>query len=192
VLSFAAALALGLVLASFRVSPVPPLRWVGAAYVEWVRGVPLAVQFIFLFYGLTKVGIQFGLFTSALVVLTTYTAAFTTEAIRSGINSVSAGQAEAARSLGLNFRQTLGSIVLPQAMRTVVGPLGGGFIALIKNSSLASVIAVTELMFFADRISNDTAQPVPAYIGVAIAYLLLTYPTGLLLGLIERRVAIKR
>ena len=192
VLSFAAAFVIGTVVAAFRVSPVPPLRVAGAAWVEGVRNVPLTALFFIFFFGLTKVGIQYSKFTTAIIVLSAYTSAFIAETVRSGINSVAAGQAEAARSIGLTFPQTLRIVILPQAFRTVVAPLGSLFIALTKNSSLAGLISVVELTEAAGRISNSTAQPVAAFLGAAIAYLMLTIPSGAALGAIERRVAIKR
>ena len=124
VLSFAVALAIGLTIAAFRVSPVPPLRAAGTAYVTLVRNSPLTVLFVLFFFGLTKVGILFSTFTTAVIVLGGYTGAFVGETIRSGINTVSRGQAEAARAIGLTFPQTLATVVMPQALRTVVAPIG--------------------------------------------------------------------
>lgn len=191
-LSFVAAVVVGTVVAAFRVSPIPPLRWAGAAYVELVRNTPLAVQFVIFFFGFTKVGIRYSAFTSAVIVLGTYTSAFIAETVRSGINAVSGGQAEAARALGLTFPQVLGIVVLPQAFRTVVAPLGNLFIALTKNSSVASVISVLEITEVADRLNTATARPIPVFLGAAAAYVVLTLPTGWAVGIIERRVAIKR
>ncbi len=190
--SFALALAIGTVLAAFRVSPVPPLRWVGALYVETVRNTPLTVLFILFFFGLTKVGILYSPYTTAIIVLGGYTGAFVGEMIRSGINAVGRGQAEAARALGLTFPQVLRLVVLPQALRTVVAPLGGLFIALIKNSSIASIIAVQDLSFVTGQLGNSSARYIPVYLGAAVAYLLLTVPSGILIDALDRRVAIKR
>lgn len=179
-------------MASFRVSPVPPLRWAGAAYVELVRNTPLTVLFFLFWFGLPNVGIQFPRFASAVIVLSVYTSAFVAEAIRSGINTVAAGQAEAARSLGLTFTQVLGQIVLPQALRSVVAPLGNVFIALIKNSSIAYTISVVELTGQAQTLAIRSAATIPVFAGAAIAYLLLTLPSGFALGWLERRLVIKR
>jgi glutamate transport system permease protein len=174
------------------VSPIPPLRFTGAAYVELIRNTPLTVLFVLFFFGFPKVGITYPRFASAVIVLSAYTGAFVGETIRSGINTVSRGQAEAARALGLTFPQTLRHVVLPQAYRAVVAPLGGLFIALIKNSSIASVISVTELSRVADNLNTQTARPIPVFLGAALGYVLLALPSGLLIGVIERRVAIKR
>ncbi|MGI8663560.1 MAG: amino acid ABC transporter permease [Acidimicrobiales bacterium] len=191
-LSFAVAFVIGIVVAACRVSPVPPLRWAGVFYVETVRNTPLTVHFVLFFFGLPKVGIIFSPFTTAIIVLGGYTGAFIAETVRSGINTVAPGQAEAARSLGLTYPQVLGIVVLPQALRTVVAPLGGLFIALIKNSSIALIISVSELASRADSLANDTARPIPVFLGAAVAYLLLTIPSGIAWGVLERRVAIKR
>jgi len=192
VLSFAVAFALGIVVAAFRVSPVPPLRWASAVYVELIRNTPLLVLMFLMVFGLPSVGITFSFYTSAIIVLSAYTGTFVGETVRSGINAVSKGQAEAARAIGLTFPQMLRLVVLPQALRTVVGPLGGIFIALLKNSSLAVVIAVPELTSKAEEVGTATARFIPAYLGAAAAYLILTIPSGYATSRLERRVAIKR
>ena len=191
-LSFAVALVLGTLVAAARVSPVPPLRAVGTFYVETIRNTPLLVLIVLFFFGFTKFGIRYSPFVSAVIVLGAYTGTFVAETVRSGINAVAQGQAEAARSLGLTFPQVLVIVVLPQAFRTVVAPLGSVFIALIKNSALAEVIAVSELTFRADSLANSTARPAAAFLGAAVAYLVLALPSGWLISVIERRVAIKR
>ncbi|MGH9151013.1 MAG: amino acid ABC transporter permease [Acidimicrobiales bacterium] len=191
-LSYAAAFVIGTVIAAFRVSPVPPLQAVGAFYVATVRNTPLAVLMIGFLVGAGDVGIKYSFFYTAVVVLSAYTGAFIAEAIRSGVNAVSRGQGEAARALGLTFPQVLWIVVLPQALRTVVAPLGSIFIALIKNSALAALISVDELGGTTEQLINETARPIPIFIGAAIAYLVLTIPSGLVLGGIERRLAIRR
>ncbi|MGQ0520802.1 MAG: amino acid ABC transporter permease [Actinomycetota bacterium] len=192
VLSFAAALVIGTVVAACRVSPVPPLRAAGSLYVGIVRNTPLAVLMVGFLFGAGDLGIQFSFFNTAVIVLSAYTGAFVGEIVRSGVNAVARGQGEAARALGLTFPQVLRIIVLPQAFRTVVAPLGTLFIALIKNSSLAALISVDELVGTTEQLINETAQFLPIFMGAAVAYLVLTIPSGLLLGVIERRVAIKR
>lgn len=192
VLSFLFAFVIGLMVAAFRVSPVPPLRWAAATYVELIRNTPLLVLMFVMVFGLPSVGITYSFFTSAIVVLSAYTGTFVGETVRSGINSVSKGQAEAARALGLTFPQVLRLVVLPQALRTVVGPLGGIFIALLKNSSLAVVIAVPELTSAAEEVGTATAQFIPAYLGAAACYLVLTVPSGVATVWLERKVAVKR
>lgn len=190
--SFALALALGTLVATWRVGPVPPLRWAGTIYVELLRNTPLVVLMFLYFFGLPKLGIRFSAFNTAVLALSLYTGAFVAETVRSGVNSVAVGQAEAARALGLTFPQTLTAVVVPQALRTVVAPLGSLFIALIKNSAVAYTISVSELMAQVDRLNTKTGQTIPVLIGAAVAYLLLTIPSGVAIGALERRLAIKR
>jgi glutamate transport system permease protein len=192
-LSYACALLLGTFVAACRVSPVPPLRLFGACWVELFRNTPLTLMMLLFFFGFTKVGIgPYEPFPSAVIVLSVYTSAFIAETVRSGINTVAGGQGEAARAIGLTFGQTMMLVVLPQAFRTVVGPLGSLFIALTKNTSIASVIAVAELAKVADNLNTTTARPIPVFAGAVVGYLLLTLPSGFVLGAIERKVAIKR
>jgi glutamate transport system permease protein len=114
------------------------------------------------------------------------------ETVRAGVNSVSVGQAEAARSLGMPFRQVLGVVILPQALRTVVQPLGSIFIALIKNSALVTIISLPNLTKTGEAIGTATVQFFPALLGAGVAYLLLTLPSGAAVGWIERKVAFRR
>ncbi|MDQ3640503.1 MAG: amino acid ABC transporter permease [Actinomycetota bacterium] len=192
VFSFILAFILGIVVAALRVSPVPPLRWASATYVEMVRNTPLLVLMFVVVFAFPSIGFTYSYFASAVIVLTAYTATFVGETVRSGINAVSTGQAEAARAIGLTFPQSLRLVVMPQALRTVVGPLGGIFIALLKNSGVAVAINVPELTSAATQLGTDTAQFIPAFLGAAAAYLLLTIPSGFATNWLERRVAIKR
>ena len=186
------AFAIGVTVAAFRVSPVPPLRWAGTVYVELVRNCPLTVLFVLFFFGLPEAGLVYPRFASAVIVLGVYTGAFVAEVIRAGINTVARGQAEAARSLGLTFPQVLGSVIMPQALRSVVAPLGNVFIALVKNTSIAYTISVVELTGTAQRLAVESAEFFPAFLGAAVGYLLLTLPSGWAVGAIERRVAVRR
>ena len=192
VTSFALALLLGFVVATMRVSPVAPLRAAGLVYVETFRNIPLTAFFALAVFGLPKVGVPFTFYQFAVTVLGVYTGAFVAEAVRSGINTVAAGQAEAARSIGLTFGQTLGHVVLPQALRTVVQPIGSLFIALAKNSAIASLFGVVELTSTFDSLTEREAATLPLLAGTAVAYLCITIPAGLLTGVVERRVAFKR
>lgn len=192
VLSFTIAFLIGVVVATFRVSPVPPLRLAGAVWVETLRNTPLAVLMFLFFFGLTKAGINYSGFTSAIIVLSCYTSTFVAETVRAGINTVARGQAEAARALGLTFGQSVGGVVMPQALRSVVAPLGSVFIALIKNSAIASIIAVADLTAVAEGLNNTFDQPIPIFVGAAIAYVGLAVPAGLAVGALERKVAIHR
>lgn len=192
-LAIVIALVAGTLLATFRVSPIPPLRGFGAVYVELVRNTPLTVVFFFIVFVAPQVDILLPFFASAVVALSLYTSAFVCEAVRSGINSVGAGQAEAARSLGLTFPQVLRHVVVPQAVRSVVPPLVNVFIALAKNTSVAGGFFVFELFGVGKRLANANATDViPILIGVACGYLLLTIPAGIVAGRLERRVAVAR
>ncbi len=192
VVSALLALLLGTVLAAMRVSPAPPLRGAGATYVEVVRNTPLTIVFFFAVFVLPQLDIGLSFYTYAVLALSVYHAAFFCEAIRSGINSVGVGQAEAARSIGLTFTQTLTYVVLPQAFRTVVPPLINVLIALTKNTSIASAFAVTELTAVGNRLANVTGQPIAVLLIAAVCYLVLTIPSGLLAGSVEKRVAVAR
>ena len=187
------ALALGTLLAAMRVSPVPTLRAAGSTYVEVVRNTPLTVVFFFVVFVLPQLDILLPYFTFAVIALTVYHAAFFCEAVRSGINAVGVGQAEAARSIGLTFGQSLRLVVLPQAFRTVIPPLINVVIALIKNSSIAAAFGVIELTATGTRLANANGDAVIAVLaGVAVCYLILTLPSGWLAGRVERRLAVAR
>jgi glutamate transport system permease protein len=187
------ALVLGTLLAAARVSPIPPLRGLATFYVETFRNTPLTVVFFFMIFGLPQIDFILGFYTGAVLSLGLYTAAFVCEAVRSGINAVSAGQAEASRAIGLTFGQSLREVVLPQAFRTVVPPLGNVFIAMVKNSSIAAGFATSELSSLLPRLVNaDAGQLTAVLLGVVVAYMLITLPLAFAVNRIERRVAILR
>lgn len=192
--SGAIALVVGVVLAALRVSPLGGLRKLAAAYVELLRNTPLTLVFFFM----VLVAPQFGIiaplgFWTAVICLSAYTAAFVCEAMRSGINSVGVGQAEAARAIGLTFGQTLGNIVLPQAVRSVIPPMINVFIALAKNTSVAAGFAVVELVGSGRRLSQgNPGDAILVLAGVAMFYLIITIPLGIIAGAVERKVAFSR
>lgn len=187
------AVVLGTVLAGMRVGPVPPLRGLATAYVETLRNTPLTVVFFFIIFGLPQIDFVVSFFPGAVLAVGLYTAAFVCEAVRSGINAVPAGQAEAARALGLTFAQTLREVVLPQAFRTVVPPLGNVLIAMVKNTSIAAGFSVSELSSLLPRLVNADARDLTAVLlGVVLGYMLITVPSAVALNQIERRVAILR
>ncbi|MFI2349520.1 amino acid ABC transporter permease [Streptomyces sp. NPDC019443] len=192
-LSSALALALGTVLAAMRVSPLPILRAAGTAYVGTVRNVPAVVVFFFILFGLPQVGIHLSFMTSAVTALSVYYAAFFCEAVRSGINAVQVGQAEAARAVGLTFGASLRLIILPQAFRSAIPPLINVFIALTKTSAIASAFGVAELLNVMQRLANSESHAVvPVLITTGVLYLAITIPAGLVAHRIERKVAIAR
>jgi len=192
VLALIGSLIIGIIIAIFRIAPIRPLNWLGAAYVEFIRNIPLVLIVFVFFVGLPAVGIRFDPFTAGTLGLTVYTAAFIAEVIRSGILAVPKGQMEAARSSGLTYLQTMRYIILPQAIKMVIPPLGNQFINLVKNSSVLGVIAGLDLMYFGDLISSETFVTFDVYIFVALFYLVLTIPLSLGVGYLERRLAKSR
>jgi glutamate transport system permease protein len=187
------ALVLGTLLAAMRVSPVPPLRGLSSFYVETLRNTPLTVVFFFVIFGLPQIDFIVGFFPGSVIAVGLYTAAFVCEALRSGINTVPPGQAEAARALGLTFGQSLREIVLPQAFRTAVPPLGNVLIAMVKNTSIAAGFAVTELTASMQRLSNANAdQLLLVLLSVVIGYMIITVPSAWAVNRLERKVAILR
>ena len=187
------ALVLGTLLTAMRVSPIPPLRGLATFYVETFRNTPLTVVFFFIIFGLPQIDFVIGFFPGAVLSVGLYTAAFVCEALRSGVNAVSPGQAEAARALGLTFGQSLSAVVLPQAFRTVVPPLGNVLIAMVKNTSIAAGFSVSELSSLLPRLVNaDAGDLTLVLVGVVVGYMVITLPSALAVNRIERRVAILR
>jgi len=199
ILGWIGALVVGTVIALFRVSPIPPLRWLGVAYVEFFRNTPLLVHLFFLWLGLGALGFRFWttdtfetIFRAAAVGMALYHGAYVAEVIRGGLLGIDKGQIEAARSLGLSFVQTLRYVQLPQTFRATVPPLGNIGIALIKNTSLASTIGVAELLQAADIVESRTFRTEEAYGAVVLLYLVLTIPASLGVNWLERKMLIAR
>jgi len=193
VLSGAVSLVLGTLLAAMRVCPVPVLRFAGASWVNIVRNTPLVLVFVCVTFGLPAIGVRTSFFRFAVLALTVYTAAFVCEAVRSGINAVEPGQAEAARALGMTFRQNLTLIVLPQAGRTVVPPLANILVALIRNTAIAEAFGVTEASFELSGLVRDHPDALyPLFAGVAAGYMLMVAVVALSAKLIERRLTVLR
>lgn len=190
--AFIASLAIGTVVAVFRLAPLPMVPGLARAEVEIFRNTPLLIQMQLFWLGLGSIGIRLSPFVAAAMALSLYTGAYVTEAIRAGVATVSEGQREAARSLGLGFIATMRHVVLPQAVRTVVPPLGNLFIAMIKNSAIASAIAVAELLYVSQVLEGRTFRTFEIFTGVLIGYLSLTLPAGSLVRRLERKVAIIR
>jgi glutamate transport system permease protein len=193
-------LVLGTLLTAMRVAPLGALRATATAYVTVARNTPLTL--VLLFTGL-GVGANLGLelsddiatnnFWLAVIGLTAYTSAFVCEALRSGLNTVPVGQAEAARALGLGFARTLALITLPQAFRAVVAPLGGILIALTKNTTIALVVGVAEASVrMRELIETYGDQVIEIFLGFAAGFVLLCLPMGLAFGWLSRRLAVAR
>lgn len=192
VLSYLLAFLVGNLVAAARVSPVPVLQRLAMAYVSVFRNTPLIVLAFLVWYGGGRLGLPFGRLTTSILVLGFYTGAYIAESLRSGINTVPNGQAEAARAIGLPFSGVVGTIVLPQAIRTVIPPLGNLWIANMKNTSVFLVIGIDELTRAGRRIGNDQADYLAAFAVIAAIYLLLVYGSAQLIKLIERRTVIAR
>ncbi len=193
------ALLVGTLIALLRVSPIPPLRWIGVAYVEFFRNTPLLVQLFFLFLGLGALGFRFfttdtfeSIFRAAAVGMALYHGAYVAEVIRGGLLGIDKGQIEAARSLGLSYAQTLRYVQLPQTFRVTIPPLGNIGIALIKNTSLASTIGVAELLQAAEIVESRTFRTEEAFGAVVLLYLVLTIPASLGVNWLEKRMLIAR
>ncbi|GGO56770.1 amino acid ABC transporter permease [Streptomyces daqingensis] len=187
------ALVLGVLIAGFRVSPVPPLRVFGTVWVTLLRNTPLTLLFLVAFFVLPQVvfpGISS--YVLGVLALGLYTSAFVCEAVRSGISTVPLGQAEAARSLGMTFVQTLRMVVLPQATRTVLPPLSSIIIALTKNSAIAGAFNNPELFSVQKVLSDKGFNVMVIFVWVALAYLVLVFAISGLFRLLERRLEVAR
>ncbi|WP_424949687.1 amino acid ABC transporter permease [Deinococcus sp.] len=189
-------LVVGVVMGLARTSGVLPFRWLGGVFVWLIRGTPLLLQILFAYNALPLIfqalhlHVQLDDFWSAVLALSFNVGAYNAEVIRAGIQAVPRGQAEAARSLGLTGAQTMQSIVLPQALRIVVPPLVNNLVALLKDSSLASVIGILELVNQGGRVSSATFQFIPVYLTLGAVYLALTTVLTLFTDVLEKRVRV--
>ncbi|MQA25931.1 MAG: ABC transporter permease subunit [Micromonosporaceae bacterium] len=192
-------LVLGTALAAMRVSPVPAMRAFGASYVNVIRNTPLTLVFVFLVFATPKLDVAFpstfgqnGFFTIAYSALTIYTSAFVCEVVRSGVNTVSPGQSEAARAIGMTFGQVLGLIVMPQAFRAIVPPLSSVMIALLKNTTIAGGFSVLESAAIRQNISERGGDQIHTILWTLIFFLILITPLVALQRAMERRWAVSR
>ncbi|MFT4216829.1 MAG: amino acid ABC transporter permease [Micropruina sp.] len=199
VLSALGALILGTLVAICRVSPVPVLQFIGTSYVNILRNTPLTVLMVASILGASFIlGLRWSddaktnAFIWAVIVLSVYHAAFVCEALRSGVNTIPPGQAEAARSIGLTFRQSLTEVLLPQAFRGAIAPLGSTLIALIKNTTVAAVIGVSDAAgLMATIVENETGS-LPVFAIFALGFVILTLPLGVWFTHLSQRLAVKR
>lgn len=191
---------LGTALTAMRVCPLPILRSTASGYVTIARNTPLTLVLLFVGLGVgANLGVEFSddiainNFWLAVLGLTGYTSAFVCEALRSGINTVPVGQAEAARTVGLGFLRTLRLIVLPQSFRAVIAPLGSILIALTKNTTVALVVGVDEASVrMREMIEVHGDQVIQIFLGFALGFVLLCLPTGLIFSWLSRRLAVAR
>lgn len=199
VLGIIGAFILGTIVAVLRVSPVAVLRGIGTSYVNTFRNLPLTLLMVFSILGLSfimqmSVSTDFArnAFWWAVIMLSIYHAAYICEALRSGINTVPVGQAEAARSIGLGFGQSLREVILPQAFRGAIAPLGSVVIALIKNSTVAAVIGVGDSAGLMQIITENEGASLPMFFFFAMVFVILTLPIGLGTTSLSRKLAVKR
>ena len=192
--SFVLALVLGTVVAALRIAPSRWLQRLGALYVEVFRNLPLLVLLFISFAGLRRAGVEIGPWTAGIASLGVYTSAYVAEALRSGVFAVGKGQIEASLSLGFSQAQTMRRIVLPQAFRTVIPPLGSITIAMIKNSAIvgASLLALPDLLKQARIVNSNTFQTTESFFWAAVGYMLLTVTVTVLIRSLESRYAVRR
>ncbi|MFD3724166.1 amino acid ABC transporter permease [Streptomyces sp. NPDC058671] len=188
----ALALVLGFLMASFRVAPVGSFRVFGTVWVAVLRNTPLTLLFFAVMLGLPRFGLVLPFQLFAVLALGCYTSAFVCEVLRSGINTVPRGQGEAARSLGMSFAQTLGTVVLPQAFRTVIPPIGSTLIALAKNSAIAGAFSVTELLGTYKTLSELGYSIIWTFVWIAAGYLIITLTISALFHVLEKRWGVAR
>ena len=190
----AIAIVVGTLVAALRIAPSVWLQRLGGIYVETFRNIPLLVLLTLAYAGLRRAGVPIGTWTAGIASLGLYTAAYVAEVLRSGVFAVSKGQIEASLSLGFSYRETLRRIVLPQAFRTVIPPLGSITIAMIKNSAIvgASIIALGDILKNARIVQSDTFQTEESFLWAAVGYLLLTAAATVAFRVLERRLAISR
>jgi len=186
--SMVGGLALGVPVALMRIAPLAGLRWPATLYVSLMRGTPLLVQIFVIYYGLPGIGIEFTPVTAGVLALSLNSGAYLSESLRGAIVSVNQGQWRAGFSLGLGYGQTLAHIVLPQALRVAVPSMSNTLISLIKDTSLVSVITMTELMLATKEVIATTFQPLPLYLAAACIYWMLSLGFEQLQRLAERRL----
>jgi His/Glu/Gln/Arg/opine family amino acid ABC transporter permease subunit len=194
VVSFVIAMVVGTLVAAFRVAPNPWLQRLGALYVEAFRNIPLLVLIFISYPGLRRAGVDISAFVAGVASLGLYTASYVAEAIRSGVFSVHKGQIEASLSLGFTYPETMRRIILPQAFRTVISPLGSLIIAMIKNSAIlgGSILALNDLLKTGRVIASRSFEVIPAFVWAAAGYLILTGLATLAIRMLESRYAVRR
>lgn len=190
VISFAIALVIAVAVALVQFAKVPVLRQLARFYIWVIRGTPLLVQLFVVFYGLPHVGILIDAFPAAILVFSINQGAYCAETIRAALESVPVGQLEAAECAGLSWAQSIRRIVLPQALRTAFPPLSNSLIGMVKDTSLAANITVTEMFMATERIVALTAEPLALYIEVGLIYLLFCTALTKLQAVGEKKLSV--
>lgn len=179
---------LGVLLALMRLSNKKILNIIAATYIEFIRGTPILVQLYIVFYGLPHIGITLPDSIAGIIALSVNSAAYIAEIVRAGIQAVDKGQMEAARSLGMPHNMGMRFIIIPQAVKNILPALGNEFITVIKESSIASIIGIHELMYNADTVRGNIFRPFEPLIVAAFMYFILTFSLSKLVGAFERRM----
>ncbi len=191
-IGFAGGFVVGTVLAIFRVSPIAPLRIAGTIYVEFFRNVPLVALLLLVVYGLPYAGVNLGYFWSVILAIVSVGAAFACETLRTGINAVDKGQVEAARALGLGFFGIARDLVVPQALRTVIGPMVTLFIGILLSSSLAAVVGMRELTATMAYVNNREALGLTPFMVAGAIYIILSLSAAGVGASLEKRLRVLR
>lgn len=178
----------GLLLSLMRLSKNRLLKFIGSAYVEFIRGTPLILQLYIIFYGLPFLGVVLPGFSAGIIALSMNSAAYISEIVRAGIQSVDKGQMEASRSIGMKKPMAMRYIIIPQAIKTILPALGNEFITVIKESSIVSVIGIHDLMYNADTVRGNTFRVFEPLIIAALMYFALTFGLSKILAMFERRM----
>ncbi len=192
VLSLILGLTVAALVAALRLSRIAPLRYIGAAYVSFFRGTPALIQLFLLYFGGPQVGIQLGPFAAGVIGLGLNIAAYMAESIRGGIQSVDRGQNEAARTLGFSSAQSMRWIIVPQAAKLMIRPLGVNSVALVKGTALVSTISVVELTYTAQRFIGTTYRPFEIFAVTAVLYMIMVYGLTLVINVLDRAYAEER
>ena len=189
---------LGTLMATMRMGKILPLKWLAVAYIEFIRGTPLMVQLMFIFYGLPMIGVKipdiswipnFSRFAAGIIAMSMNSCAYVAEVIRSGIQAVDYGQTEAARSVGFSSGEAMRLVVLPQAIKNILPALGNEFVTVIKESSIVSVIGIADLMFRTNDVIAVTYKNLECLAIAALCYFVLTFISGRVVSLAERKMS---
>ncbi|MCQ2566560.1 MAG: amino acid ABC transporter permease [Clostridia bacterium] len=187
----------GVFMAIARMSKIKPRKIIATVYIEFIRGTPLMVQLMFIFYGLPMVGItfpdiawipNFSRFAAGIVAMSMNSCAYVAEIIRSGIQAVDKGQMEAARSIGFTYGESMKMVVLPQAVKNILPAFGNEFVTVIKESSIVSVIGIGDLMFRTNDVIAVTYRSLPALAIAALIYFAMTFVSSRLIAAAERKM----
>ena len=180
---------LGMIIALLRTVKFAPIRWIFNAYVELLRGTPMLIQLLIIYFGVGQLGFKLGRMNAGILTLAINSSAYMAEIFRAGIQSIDRGQTEAARSLGMGRAKTMLYIVLPQALRTTLPAIGNEFVVIIKESSILYTIGIYELTYQANKLASTNYLYIETLLISALIYFVLTFTTSRLLAILERRMS---